>query len=151
MTTKKNSFKIIGIAIRTTNENMQAMKDIPALWERFFSERISEKINSKEDNDLYCVYTDYEKDHTKPYTTILGHKVNPSAPLPDGLAEIVIPTQTYQVFTAKGNPQEGSVYKEWQKIWASGTDRLFSSDFEMYGPKSQNAENAEVDVFIAVK
>jgi predicted transcriptional regulator YdeE len=151
MNITKESFKIIGISVRTTNEQMQAMKDIPTLWERFFKENSSEKISGKESNDLYCVYTDYEKDHTKPYTTILGHKVSVTAPVPVGLVEILIPAQTYRVFTAKGNPQEGSVYKEWQTIWASDADRLFTSDFEIYGPESQNAENAEVDIYIAIK
>lgn len=150
MTTKKEPFKIIGIAVRTTNENMQAMKDIPALWERFFAENISAKITGKESDELYCLYSDYEKDHTRPYTTILGHKVNHSAPVPEGLVETLIPGQTYTVFTAKGNPKE-AVYREWQKIWNSDIGRAFSTDFEVYGNRSQEAENAEVDIYIALK
>jgi predicted transcriptional regulator YdeE len=150
-TIKKEAFKIIGIPVRTTNEHMQAMKDIPALWERFFKENTSEKISAKESDDLYCVYTAYEKDHTKPYTTILGHKVSVASPVPDGLMEVLLPEQSYRVFTAKGKPQEGSVYREWQKIWNSDTDRLFTSDFEIYGARSQDAENAEVDIYIAVR
>ena len=149
-TTTKESFKIIGISVRTTNENMQAMNDIPALWERFSKDHISEKITGKESNDLYCVYTDYEKDHTKPYTTILGYKVNSLAPLPDGLVEKLIPAQTYTIFNAKGNLQEGAVFRELQKIWNSDTNRRFSSDFEIYGSRSQDPENAEVDIYIAV-
>lgn len=151
MTSTRGSFKIVGISVRTTNENMQAMIDIPALWNRFSAEHISDKIPGKESDELYCVYTDYEKDHTKPYTTLLGHKVNSSAPLPEGLVEKLIPEQHYLVFTAKGNPQEGSVFSEWQKIWDSAIDRLFSSDFEIYGAKSQDPENAEVDIYLAVK
>jgi len=30
--------KIIGISVRTTNQNGQAMQDIGNLWQRFFSE-----------------------------------------------------------------------------------------------------------------
>ncbi len=32
---KVEPFKVIGIAVRTTNENNQAAKDIPLLWEKF--------------------------------------------------------------------------------------------------------------------
>jgi predicted transcriptional regulator YdeE len=30
-------------------------------------------------------------------------------------------------------------------------DRSYTADFEIYGEKAQNPENAEVDIFIAVK
>jgi predicted transcriptional regulator YdeE len=66
MTTRLESFKVIGISVRTTNENRQATKDIPFLWKKFFEENISSKIPNKLSDDLYCVYTHYEKDHTKP-------------------------------------------------------------------------------------
>lgn len=38
---KIRPFNIIGISVRTTNENDQAAKDIPALWKRFISEGIA--------------------------------------------------------------------------------------------------------------
>ena len=36
--------KIIGISVRTTNQNEQAMQDIGNLWQRFFSEQLLAKI-----------------------------------------------------------------------------------------------------------
>ena len=79
---KIKSFSVIGISIRTTNENGQSSKDIPALWGKFMHEGILEKIPNKIDNTVYCIYTDYEKDHTKPYTTILGCKVENLSNIP---------------------------------------------------------------------
>ena len=38
MITQLESFKVIGISVRTTNENGQAAKDIPFLWNKFFEE-----------------------------------------------------------------------------------------------------------------
>lgn len=52
-------FPIIGISVRTTNENGQAIKDIGPLWERFLSENLIEKIPNKVDPTVYSVYTDY--------------------------------------------------------------------------------------------
>jgi predicted transcriptional regulator YdeE len=145
-------FKIIGISVRTTNENGQATKDIPFLWNKFFAENISEKVVNKISDDLYCVYTHYEKDHTKPYTTILGYKVKTDEPLPEGLVERTIESNNYKVFSAKGKASEGFVYEEWKKIWDLNDElnRSFTSDFEIYGPISQNPKNAEVEIYIAV-
>jgi predicted transcriptional regulator YdeE len=144
-------FSIIGMSVRTTNENGQSGEDIPALWNRFMTEGIAAKIPNKIDNALYCVYTEYEKDHTKPYTTLLGCLVSSLDIIPEEMNGKTIEKATYEKFTAKGNLQENIVYKEWMKIWNSDLDRSFTSDFEIYGEKAQNPETAEVDIFIAIK
>ena len=144
-------FSIIGISVRTTNENQQSAKDIPVLWNQFLSEDIQSKIPNKISTDIVCVYTDYEKDHTKPYTTILGRVVANLDVIPEGMAGKTIEGFNYEKFTAKGNLAEGIVINEWIKIWNSDLDRIFTSDFEIYGEKAQNPENAEVDIFIAIK
>ena len=150
MTTNIEPFKIIGISVRTTNENGQAMKDIPFLWNKFFEENIKDKIPNRLTDDLYCVYTHYEKDHTKPYTTILGYKVKTNEPLPEDLVEKSIDVANYKVINTKGKMSDGFVYNEWLKIWNSDMDRSFTSDFEIYGAKAQDPENAEVDIYIAL-
>jgi predicted transcriptional regulator YdeE len=153
MTIQLESFKVIGISVRTTNENGQATKDIPFLWGKFFEENISGKIPNKLSNDLYCVYTDYEKDHTKPYTTILGYKVKADEPVPESMIAKTINAAHYKVFNAKGKQSEAFVYKAWQSIWNLNNElnRSFTSDFEIYGANSQNPEDAEVAIYIAVK
>ncbi|MDX2174522.1 MAG: GyrI-like domain-containing protein [Bacteroidota bacterium] len=153
MITQLESFKVIGISVRTTNENGQAGKDIPMLWNKFFEENISDKIPNKLSDEIYSVYTHYEKDYTKPYTTILGYKVKDSEPVPEGLVARIIDTSNYKIFTAAGKLSEGIVFKKWQTIWALNNElkRSFTSDFEIYGAKSQNPEKAEVDIFVAVK
>ena len=145
-------FKIIGISVRTTNENGQAGKDISFLWNKFFEENISSKVPNKLSDEIYSVYTHYEKDHTKPYTTILGYKVKETESVPEGLVARVIDSSSYKVFTAKGKMAEGFVFKEWQNIWNLNDElnRSYTSDFEIYGAKSQNPENAEVDIYIAL-
>ena len=145
------NFSIIGISVRTTNENEQSAKDIPAIWNRLLSEEILSKIPNKVSNDIVCVYTDYEKDHTKPYTTILGAIVSNLDLVPEGMTGKTIEGINYEKFTAKGNLAEGIVINEWIKIWNSDLKRTFTSDFEIYGENAQNPENAEVYIFIAIK
>jgi predicted transcriptional regulator YdeE len=146
-----SAFKVIGISIRTTNENSQASQDIPALWNHFIAQGIIEQIPNKIDNSIYCIYTDYEKDYTKPYTTILGCKVENLDIIPHGMVGKVFEGATYKKYTAKGNILQGLVYNEWTKIWNSSLDRAYTADFEVYGEKAQNPESAEVDIFVAVR
>lgn len=144
-------FNVIGISVRTTNENGKAGQDIPALWNKFMSEGIAEKIPNKADSSIYCIYTEYEKDHTKPYTTILGCKVENLDTIPNGMVSKTFDAATYTKHIAKGNISHGVVFNEWTKIWNSDLDRTFTADFEVYGEKAQNPDNAEVEIFIAVK
>jgi predicted transcriptional regulator YdeE len=100
---------------------------------------------------MYCVYTDYEEDHRKPYTTVLGYKVKDLDTVPEGLTGITVPGKMFEVFTASGNLAEGAVFKEWTKIWNASINRAYSGDFEVYGAKSQDQEKAEVDIYIALQ
>ena len=151
METKMKQFKIIGISVRTTNENNKAMKDIPALWNKFLSGNSIEKIPNKLSSEIYCIYTEYEKDHTKPYTTILGCKVENLDKIPEGMIGKNFEGGKYQKFIAKGDTTKGAVVQEWSKIWNSDLERKYTADFEVYGEKAQNPENAEVEIYVAVK
>jgi predicted transcriptional regulator YdeE len=145
------AFNIIGIAVRTTNENGQSSKDIPGLWEQFMTNGLFQKIPNRISDDVYCMYTDYEKDHTKPYTTIIGCKVASLDNLPEGMIGKHIGDSKYSKQMAKGNIMEGMVFNEWLKIWNSDLPRIFTVDFEIYGAKAAHPNNAEVDIFVAVK
>lgn len=144
------AFKIVGIAVRTTNENQQAAIDIPALWGRFMAEQVLERIPNKVDSTIYCVYTDYEKDHTKPYSTILGCKVSSSDAVPEGMVLKEISAGDYQRQTVKGNLMQGPVVEAWMKIWNSAIPRIYTADFEVYGPTAQDPTNGEMEIYLAV-
>ncbi len=145
------TFNVIGISVRTTNENGQSANDIGKLWNRFMTEGILDKIPNKVDNTIYSIYTDYEKDHTKPYTTILGCKVENLDIIPNGMIAKKIEGGNYTKFVTKGDLTKGAVYKEWENIWNSKLDRKYSADFEVYGEKAQNPQDAEVDIYVAIK
>jgi len=150
-TTTVPSFHIIGKAIRTTNENGQAATAIPQLWQAFFSGQVAAGIPAKTDTAIYCVYTDYESDHTKPYTTILGCKVDNLDSIPEGLTGITIGGGTYKVFSPEGNIAGGLVFNEWTKIWAMPLDRAYTADYEVYNEAALSDPDAVVDIFIAVR
>lgn len=148
---KVEPFNIIGISVRTTNENNQAAKDISALWEKLIKENVQNNIPNRIDSTVYSIYTEYEKDHTKPYTTILGCRVESLDDIPEGMVGKSFDGGNYIKFTAKGNLAEDLVINEWFKIWNMDLNRAFTADFELYGERAQNPSDAEVDILIAVK
>jgi len=145
------SFSIMGISVRTTNESGQSSEDIPALWDKFLSGNIIAQIPNKTDDTVYSVYSDYEGDHTKPYSIIIGCKVKNLDSIPEGLIGKSFSKGQYLIFTAKGKLSDGIIYKEWEKIWNSGIKRKYTADFEMYGEKAKDPEDAEIDIYIAVE
>ena len=150
-TVKIEPFKIIGISIRTTNENGQASQEIAELWQRFMSENVISKIPNKIDNTVYSLYTEYESDHTKPYTTILGCKVENLDNLPNGMVGKSFDGGTYSKSTAKGDLMQGLVVHQWSKIFEMELDRTYDADFEIFGEKAQNPTDAEVEFYVGIK
>jgi len=148
---KVESFKVIGLSIRSTNENMQAAQDIGALWGRFMGEGIADKIPNKSAEDIYCLYTNYEGDATKPFDVILGCKVSTDKTVPPDMVAHTCHGGTYTQFISKGDLTQGKVIGEtWMEIWKKDLDRNYSTDFEVYGKRAQNPKDAEVDIFIAI-
>ena len=148
---KIQPFKVIGISIRTSNENGQTAQDIGRLWNRFLSEDIINKIPSKQETDVLSIYTNYERDHTKPYDTILGCKVDSLENIPKGMVGQSFDGGTYQKFISKGDLTKGVIYNSWSEIWQKDLNRTYTADFEIYGEKAQNPEDAEVEILVAVK
>lgn len=144
-------FKIIGISVRTTNQNNQAAKDIAGLWSKFMNDKILEAIPNKIDNTVYSIYTDYQSDHTEPYTTILGCKVENLNTIPDGMTGKSFDGGNYIKLSAKGDLMKDLIINKWLEIWKMDIDRAFTADFEVFGRKAQNPRDAEIDFLIALK
>lgn len=146
-------FYVIGISVRTTNENGQSAKDIEALWSKFWVEEIQKQIPNKLNEDIYAVYTDYEKDFTKPYTTIIGSAVSSLENIPNGFVGITIETTSYKKFVSKGKMPE-AVFNTWLEIWGNdkfNQERSYGADFTIHGEKYHDGDNAEVETYISVK
>lgn len=143
-------FEIVGISIRTTNQNNQSEKDIENLWKSFYAINSATKIEGKISEDLYNVYTDYDTDHTGPYSVILGYQVKPGTVPPPGLIRKVILRSGYRVFISNG-PLPSSVQETWMNIWKTDLKRRYTADFDVYGPHSRNPEKAIVRTFISIE
>lgn len=145
------SFPVIGITVSTSNADGHAAKDIPEVWARFWSANIAAQIPGRLGEDIYSVYTAYEGDYTQPYTTLIGYKVENLDHIPEGLSGLMIQEGPYMKCVAKGNLSKGAVFNAWLEIWNAEIPRAYAADFEVYGPRSQNTEDAEVDIYLSVK
>ncbi|TRX62741.1 WYL domain-containing protein [Fulvivirga sp. M361] len=143
-------FHLIGISVRTSNQDNQALTAIGDLWKKFMAEDVRNAIPNKLEDPVYSVYTNYESDHTQPYDVILGCKVSSLEQIPDGMVGVSFEGGTYVPFVAKGDLTKGAVYQSWVEIWNTDLDRKYTADFEVYGQRSLNTSDAEVDIFIAV-
>jgi predicted transcriptional regulator YdeE len=146
------SFKVVGISIRTTNQNGQSATDLMNLWNKFYSENISSKITDKVNNDIYALYTNYDSDYTSWYTTIIGHSVASIDNLPDGLIGHEIGSGSYIAFDVNGE-MPTAIVDIWKEIWNRDKElnRQYSTDFEVYKEKSEDELNDSVTVYVGVK
>tara|TARA_R110002050_G_scaffold179118_3_gene312369 strand:- start:3147 stop:3605 length:459 start_codon:yes stop_codon:yes gene_type:complete len=150
-TIKKDKLTIVGITVRTTNENGKAAKDIPKLWDKFMKEDVRNKVINKVDESIYALYTDYESDHTQPYTTLIGYSVKNLDNIHEDLTVKMIPATTYAKYIAKGDLTKDAVYNEWLKIWDTDLERAYTADLEIYGEKAADPKNGEAEIYIALK
>ncbi len=139
----------IGLAVKTTNENWQCIRDITELKEKFFHEHIEKKIQNQINKNVLAVYTDYEADFTKPYTFCFGKEVSTLESIPEGLRGIEIAPSSYAVFTATGKFPD-SIGKTWNTIWNEKLKRSYTLDFELYPENFDPDANPEVKIYIAI-
>lgn len=150
-TTNISSFNIIGISVRTTNENSKAAQDIPVLWGKLMGENLIPAIPNVIDENIHCIYTDYEGDHTKPYTVLLGMKVSTLENIPEDMIGMSFSGGAYETFNCEGNLEEGIVYNAWTKIWNEPIDRAYTADIEVYDASKPDPKNTAVAIHIALK
>ncbi len=135
MVTKKvtESIKVVGLLVRTNN--MQAIQIIPALWQKFYSESMPEKITNKASDSVYALYTDFENegiDNKGQYSFLIGMEVKDFSDIPDGLSKAVIPSSNYYQFDIeRGKPEK--VFEKWKEIWdMTDLENTYKCDFERY-------------------
>jgi len=121
---------VAGIAVRTTNQDNRAQTDIGNLWAKFMSENIAGQIAARLSDDIYCVYTDYENDHTGWYTTVLGCRIK-SPDDSDCMFTALIPKGSYRLYKPEGE-MPGCVVSTWQQIWKECCGRNYIADYDLY-------------------
>lgn len=141
------AFDVAGVSVRIEDRD-KASEQINALWERFFKENVGQSIEDRADDIIYAVYSDYEGDYTQPYRVTIGYKVLDDAP--DDLHRVQVQNADYAMMSAAGE-QPKALMETWTAVWQSDLDRLYGTDFEVYGQRFFEEGVHEVLVAVGVR
>ena len=142
--------KVVGVKIKTTNQNGKSIQDIGMTWQKLFADGIYEKIQNKVNNKTIGLYTEYEGDYTKPYTFVAGVEVSEELENNKEIVTKIIPKGKYARFIITGDVQN-SVGQAWQEIWNMDLKRKYTCDFEEYQNNSEDMQNQEIHIYIALE
>ena len=156
---KLPEIKLTGITARTSNtlEMNPKTAKIGATMQKFFADGMQAHIfGRKNPNTLFAAYTNYENDEHGEYTYFLGEEVNDFEKIQQGFETLLIPSQTYVKFTSAPGKMPHVCIEMWQNIWKMnaaelGGKRTYIADFEVYDERSQNPEQAILDIYIGIQ
>lgn len=137
-----------GLSVRTDNaaEMGGTTGKIGPLWQKF-DELVP--VDYKNGERVYGVYTDYDSDHTGPFTVTAAFDGD-KFPSNVGLSAITILEGEYLVFKHKGEMPQIAI-DAWTDVWnyfcsdQVEYERLYTTDFEYY------PYGNEIEVHIAVQ
>jgi predicted transcriptional regulator YdeE len=151
--------KLVGITARTSNSgemNPDTAK-IGATMQRFFTTGMQAQImERKNPGTVFAVYTNYESDEHGQYTYFLGEEVDDFENIQQGFETLTIPAGNYVKFTSTPGKMPAVCIDMWQNIWKMnaadlGGQRTYIADFEVYDERSQNPEQAILDIYIGIR
>jgi len=140
---------VVGFMVKTTNENNKAMMDIGILWGEFLKKSSCDAIPCKVNAKTIGLYTDYEGDFTKPYNFLACCEVSNTNSIPANMVVKKILEGKYASFIINGHVQR-AVGEFWSRLWELPLDRKYSADFEEYQNNSDDMENQEIHIYIAL-
>ena len=142
---------VVGIETKISGKKEDLHADIDSLWNRFFREGAMNKIPNQKDNEVLNIYSEYKDGNLLPLNCIMGKRVEfIDKKLPKGVISIEIPAGKYMKFTAKG-ALPMCVREMWEFIHELEPEFSLAPSFEVYGPKTADPDNAEVDIYVAVQ
>lgn len=156
--TKIPELRLTGITVRTNNsdEMNPSLAKIGLTLQKYFQEGLPDKIvHRKNPGVTYCVYTDYESDHTGDYTYFIGEEVDSFINTPEKFHQLTIPEQTYEKFTCGPGIMPEVCITAWQKIWTMAPSallgkRTYIADFEVYDERALDPQNTTLDIYIGI-
>jgi predicted transcriptional regulator YdeE len=149
-------FQVIGIESRTTNaKEASGSGVIPRQWQDFFQEGILAGVPNKIGPNIYALYTDYASDRNGEYSFVIGAMVREGTTAPDGMVLKSIPGGRFAVLTSEQGSLPTVVPRVWQKAWnledEKKLQRTYKTDFEIYDQRSQDPQNAQIDLYVGMK
>ncbi len=157
--TQIGSIKLAGITAKTNNnsETNPETAKIGITMQKYFGENFPDQIkNRKNPKKTFCIYTNFESDHTGEYTYFIGEEVTSFDGIDKNLSTLTIPEQKYVKFTNSPGPMPEVCIAMWQETWKMtpedfGGNRSYIADFEVYDERSLDPQNTILDIYIGIK
>lgn len=132
-------FVVAGIKTRTTNriEAASETAKIPALWRRYFADKIGEAIPHRVPGEgVFVVYTNFADDSRGAYTVIIGHKFPDLETTLEGLDVVAVDAGRYMRFALEERTCQRMV-ETWDEIrrffrYSHENERAFTAEFEIH-------------------
>lgn len=155
----RDSFRVLGYRVKTTNQRREGRKAIPLHWAKFREESLEKPLlalGNQEPRGLFGVNI-YNTDEADPRKFEYLIAVSSGYDAPDGVAEYIIPAMTWAVFPCTletiGKTEAMAImkwlpkskYRPINKGYITGKMKSGAPDIEHYG------NDGLVEVWIAVK
>jgi predicted transcriptional regulator YdeE len=134
-----DGFLVVGIRTRTTNriEAVSETAKIPALWRRYFADKIGEAVPHRISADgVVVVYTNFVDESRGAYTVIIGHKVPALDQSLEGMEVVAVDAGRYLRFDLEDRTCKRMV-ETWDEIrrfflYSHENERAFTAEFEVH-------------------
>jgi predicted transcriptional regulator YdeE len=155
---ERDEFSVVGIESRTSGEKEMAGDGvIPQMWQRFYQERVLDKIPNRADQNVYALYTSFSHDRMGEYTVVIGARVKDKSQVPAGMVLKSVPAGKYFVLASEKGPAPSVIPTAWMKVAALedkdqlGGKRAYKADYEVYGPAATDPQNLQADLYVGLK
>jgi predicted transcriptional regulator YdeE len=149
-------FYVAGYQVRTTNAaEASGESKIGPLWQRFMQENLAARIPNRADAAFTVVYSNYASDETGAYDYLLGARVTSVDHLPAGMSWKKVELATYAIILTDKGQLPSVLQATWDRIWHMsagelGGKRAFATDYEIYDKRTEDSQNAQVEIHIGL-
>ncbi|TKG97111.1 hypothetical protein EYV94_01400 [Puteibacter caeruleilacunae] len=104
---------IVGFSVKSTFLNNQYKGDLDALWKLFGEHDLTSVITAKKSQDIYVVYSAYDRSKPGDVTITIGYNTFNAEKLPEGIVALTFPSAEFTVLSKKSEDFE-TVSKLWE-------------------------------------
>lgn len=146
-------FRLVGYKERMTMDNGENFKRIPEFWNEMCRQGKCEELMKYNDNDKLCCMGVCANADDQGFDYFIA--TGSGKAIPDDMAELIVPANTYVIFECRGKMPEGQ-QKIWKRIFAewfpsSGYEPADGPQMEWYSDGPMDSEDYLSEIWMPVK
>lgn len=145
--------RLVGYKERMTMDNGENFKRIPEFWNEMCRQGKCEELMKYNDNDKLCCMGVCANADDQGFDYFIA--TGSGKAIPDDMAELIVPANTYVIFECRGKMPEGQ-QKIWKRIFAewfpnSGYEPADGPQMEWYSDGPMDSEDYLSEIWMPVK